>query len=404
MKTFKPKIALFLLFLISILFFSNDFGLIDIEKTAIITAIAIDKAEDGDYLVTCQIAVPEATGAVSENQKAQMSGKGSTVGGAIKTMGSLSGWFPQTIFCNLIIVGNDLIDQDVIGVLDYFSKTMRVQDSAQVVLAEKKAKDLLSVSTPLDNISSFAIQKILLKNPGFDQDVCPVDIKTFCVGYYGESKSSYMPLVKIISAEDPEKSGDSSGGGSGSGGSGSEQSSESQGDTKTKGTNAFDATTTALFVKGKKVGELDKTLTHTFNMITKKINGTAFSIDDVDGVNYLVTVKTDDSMTCVKADQNQLSVNIDINLYCQVSDQTKVGNSSVFESNDVMSEKLIAIAETRIAQNVEELFAVIRQTGCDFLGIKEKLYRFNHKQYSRYKDNYLQVMDTRVNVKLQGQS
>ena len=158
MKTFKPKIALFLLFLISILFFSNDFGLIDIEKTAIITAIAIDKAEDGDYLVTCQIAVPEATGAVSENQKAQMSGKGSTVGGAIKTMGSLSGWFPQTIFCNLIIVGNDLIDQDVIGVLDYFSKTMRVQDSAQVVLAEKKAKDLLSVSTPLDNISSFAIQ------------------------------------------------------------------------------------------------------------------------------------------------------------------------------------------------------------------------------------------------------
>ena len=72
MKTFKPKIALFLLFLISILFFSNDFGLIDIEKTAIITAIAIDKAEDGDYLVTCQIAVPEATGAVSENQKAQM--------------------------------------------------------------------------------------------------------------------------------------------------------------------------------------------------------------------------------------------------------------------------------------------------------------------------------------------
>ena len=76
-----------MIFLVSILFFSNDFGLIDIEKTAIVTAVAIDVADDGEYLVTCQIAVPEATGAVSENQKAQITGKGSTVGNAIKSMG-----------------------------------------------------------------------------------------------------------------------------------------------------------------------------------------------------------------------------------------------------------------------------------------------------------------------------
>ena len=130
MKTLKPKLALFALFLISLLFFSNDFGLIDIEKTAIITAIAVDKTQDGEYEVTCQIAIPEASNALSENQKAQMTGKGSTIGNAIKNVGSLSGWFPQTIFCNLIIIGNDVLEQDVIGVLDYFHKTMRVQDSA----------------------------------------------------------------------------------------------------------------------------------------------------------------------------------------------------------------------------------------------------------------------------------
>lgn len=398
MQKIKPKLSLFVLFLVSILFFSNDFGLIDIEKTAIITAIAIDKAEDGEYLVTCQIAVPEASNAVSENQKAQMSGKGSTVAGALKNMGSLSGWFPQTIFCNLIIIGSDLVEQDVIRVIDYFSKTMRVQDSAQLVLAENKAKDLLTATTPLDNISSFAIQKILLKNPGFDQDVCSVDIKTFCVGYYGDGKSSYMPIVKILSAEEGKKPSSGSSNGEQSG----EQSQE-QGDTKTKGKNAFDATTTALFVKGKKVGELDKNLSHTFNLLTKQINGTAFSVDNVDGVNYLITVKMDTGKVCVKATDEKFVIKVNVNLYCQVSDQTTIDNNSIFENNDVLSDKITLATQEQLTKSISDLLMVSKQTGCDFLGIKEKLYRFNYKQYSRYKDNYLQVMVPEINVKVHGQ-
>ena len=418
MKTFKPKIALFLIFLVSILFFSNDFGLIDIEKTAIVTAVAIDVADDGEYLVTCQIAVPEATGAVSENQKAQITGKGSTVGNAIKSMGSVSGWFPQTIFCNLIIVGNQLSSGNVITVLDYFSKTMRVQDSAQVVLAKDKAKDLLNATTPLDNISSFAIQKILLKNPGFDQDVAPVDIKTFCVGYYSECSSSYMPMVEVLSAQDDKpksesggqnqdsqdsSSQDSSSQGSSSQGSSNQSEESQQGATKTQGQNVFDATKTALFLEGKKVGELDKELTHTFNMLTKKINGSAFAVDDVNGKNYLLTVMDEKSNLCVKAEENDLNVCASVTLYCKISDQNAIEKDSTFEKNTPLPLEVKKNTEQTIKENILALFEKSRQTGCDFLKIKEKLYRFNYKQYSRYKDNFLQKMNITVNVTVNGQ-
>ncbi len=393
MKTLKPKLALFALFLISLLFFSNDFGLIDIEKTAIITAIAVDKTQDGEFEVTCQIAVPEASNALSENQKAQMTGKGSTIGNAIKNVGSLSGWFPQTIFCNLIIIGNDVLEQDVIGVLDYFHKTMRVQDSAQVILAEEKAKSLLDATTPLDNISSFAIQKILLKNPGFDQDVYAVDIKTFCVGYYGRTKSSLMPIVKVITEKQDNTSSNSSQG----------QNSSSQGDTKTKGKNAFDATTTALFVKGRKVGELDKNLTNTLNMLTKRVNGSAFAVNDVDGINYLLTIKNSKSKIKISADQNSLSVDLGISLYCQISDQTSTLNEGVFANSDVLPDNVKKATENMITQNVLDLLKTSKQTGCDFLYLKEKLYRFCNKQYSRYKDNYLDAMKVNIKVDIYGQ-
>lgn len=405
-KTLIPKIALLTLFAVSTLFFSNDFGLIDIEKTAIITAIAIDKADDGDYLVTCQIAVPEATGAVSENQKAQIAGKGNTVGNAIKSMGSVSGWFPQTIFCNLIIVGNELSSQNVVTVLDYFSKTMRVQDSAQVILAEEKAKDLLNATTPLDNISSFAIQKILLKNPGFDQDVAPTDIKTFCVGYYSDNHSSFMPMVKVISADDgtsesSNKEGKTTSENQEPGGQqGQEQSNAA---TKTQGKSVFDATTTALFVNGVKVGELDKNLTHTFNMLTKKINGSAFAVSQINGANYLLTVLNDKSSVKVIADEKDLTVKINVCLYCKISDQNAIEEDSTFEKNIPLPSAVKTQTEQTITQSIQDLFQTSRQTGCDFLKIKEKLYRFNHKQYSRYKDNYLQSAKVEISVTVNGQ-
>ena len=392
MKTLKPKLALFALLLISLLFFSNDFGLIDIEKTAIITAIAVDKSQDGEYEVTCQIAVPEASNAVSENQKAQMVGKGSTIGNAIKTMGSLSGWFPQTIFCNLIILGNDVLEQDVIGVLDYFHKTMRVQDSAQIVLAEKKAKELLNSSTPLDNISSFAIQKILLKNPGFDQDVYAVDIKTFCVGYYGRSKTSLLPIIKTIPTEKENQQNQEE-----------SSSTTQQSDTKTSGKTAFDATNTALFLNGKKVGEFDKKLTNTLNMLTKKVNGSAFAVNDVDGVNYLLTIKRDKSKIKLSADENNLNLDISIKLYCLISDQTSTLQEGVFMNSDIIPDKVKRTTENMIKQNVLELLSTVKQTRADVLNLKEKLYRFCNKQYSRYKDNYLDVMKVNVNVEVYGQ-
>ena len=188
MRLKRAKFLLLSVFILLTFFLSNDLDLINVEKTSIITAIAVDKEMD-NYLITAQIAVPEATDTNTENQKAQLSGKGKTVGEAIKDLGNTSGWFPKLAFCNLIILGNEIANENVAKVLDYFAKTLRVQDSALVVLAEKSGKEILSLSTPLDNISSFAVQKILLKTVGFDADVAHNDIKTFCTGYYSLNSS-----------------------------------------------------------------------------------------------------------------------------------------------------------------------------------------------------------------------
>ena len=406
MRLKRAKFFLIIVLLLFTFFFSNDFGLIDVEKTSIVTAIAVDYKND-EYLVTTQAAVPEATDTNTENQKAQLSGKGKTVGEALKDLADLSGWFPKLAFCNLIILGNELANDNALNVLDFFAKTLRIQDSALVVLAEKDAKDLLSLSTPLDNISSFAMQKIIYKTSGFDRDVCPTNIKTFCAGHYSYSSSAYMPIVKVVSADNGSGSGgqkqDNSSGSSSSSDGNMQKSSGSNADSN----NLFDARTTALFKNGKKVGELDEKLTLTFNAFNYPLSGTNISVPEVDingkKVNFLLTIIDGNNSFKVKTENDSVLLTFNLNLFCKVSDTNTDYIDDSVSQNKPIPKAVVDKATESFVSNIEELVQTSVQTGCDFLQIKEKLYRYNHNKYSLFKDNYLTKLKTEINVNISGQ-
>ena len=414
-QTSRAKFIMLTVFLMFTFFFSNDFGLIDVEKTSIITAIAIDREDDGSYVATAQIAVPEATDTNTENQKAQISGKGSTIGGAIKDFGDTSGWFPKLSFCNLIIIGNGFSESNVIKVLDYFAKTLRVQDSALVAMSEKKASELLEIASPLDNISSFALQKVLLKATGFDRDIASTDIKSFCSGHYSDSHSAFMPLIKIIPSsigKSSDEQGNSSGSNStetgkdtGSGGGNSEKSGNSEEKNKNY---LFDATTTVLFKNGVKVGEMDENATLVYNALTSKFEGSTIPLNDVKDANgqksnYLISVMRSTPKIYLTANPNQLTLHVNLDVYCRVNDHSADGSDQSLSENNPLPKALIEKAEQFFTDGINDLIQTSKQTECDVLKIKEKLYRFHYKEYSRYKDNFLSVLKSEIKVTVTGQ-
>lgn len=403
MQLKRAKALMFCVVLLFTFFFSNDFGLIDVEKTSIVTAITIDY-ENEKYLVTAQVAVPEATDTNTENQKAQLSGKGNTVGQALKDLGDLSGWFPKLAFCNLIILGNGLKDQNVVRILDYFAKTLRLQDSALVAIADKNAKEILSLSTPLDNISSFAIQKILFKASGFDNDVARTDIKTFCAGYYSSNSSGYMPIIKVVSADS----------GSGNEGEKTDNSSSSSGDknTTSQGSNSdsnnlFDARSTALFKNGKMVGELSPELTVAFNAVNTTIAGTSLAVKNVPfkdkECNYLLTVLNNNNSVKVRASDNAVNLDLSLSLFCKVSDVDTTDSIDSLSANVPLSNALVEKTRELLTKNIVKLVNTSVETGCDFLKIKEKLYRYNYSKYSLFKDNFLSKLNVKIKVDVRGQ-
>ena len=403
MKFVKTKALLFAVFLLFLLFFSNNFGEIDIEKTAIITAIAIDYAEN-EYEITAEIAVPEANSTSSENLKAEISTKGKTVGEALKNIGSETGWYPQLYFCNLIILGKELAKENTLKILDYLARTLRVQDSAEVVICDGKAKELLEKTTPLDNISSFAMQKILLKSKGFDSDVVNMSIRTFNIDYYNRNSSSYMPIVTIQNTTESKNPYQSDGGNT--------DIESTIGNSGEKGADKnnhylYDALRTALFLKGKMVGELSPLQSLAFNLIKKDCAGTGLNITVDDGVteakDYLVMIMKNKYKTKVTATKEQLQVEINLQVTCDIADQSTAGADSTLAKNLPLPTKLKEEIQNKLSTLISELVETEKQTDCDFLKIEEKIYRYNYKHFNQYKDNYIEKMVVKVNVEATGQ-
>ena len=90
---------LLLIFFLAILFFSNDFGLTDVQKTAIVVAVGIDR-EGEEFSVSAQIAVPQSSKQEKSTQSVQIVSRGKTVGEALEEINAKTGWYPKLIFCD----------------------------------------------------------------------------------------------------------------------------------------------------------------------------------------------------------------------------------------------------------------------------------------------------------------
>ena len=131
-----------------LLFFSNDFGLIDIQKTAIVAAIGIDSSEEteGRWSITAQIAVPDANANKASNVSIPSA---ETVGAGIAEVNRKTGWYPTLVHCRLILLGEDVAEGDVFRVLGYFLRSEFVEDSCLVAVCEGRAQEMLGASSPV---------------------------------------------------------------------------------------------------------------------------------------------------------------------------------------------------------------------------------------------------------------
>ena len=393
MRALRTKLIILFGFFLAVLYFTNDFALIDIEKTAIVVAVGIDKTEDG-YSVTAQIAVPQATDTASTNDDAIMTSEGKTVLDAIENIGADTGWHPKLSFCSMIFIGRDLAAEQVENIVDFFLRSEKVQNSAIVAMSDTKASDLLFAKTPLDNISSFALQKIVLKNEWMVSTVGVTNLKQFAIMNYSKAKSAYMPVIRILHGKSKGK-GESSGampastGGGGEGG-------NSQDDEV-----IFDASAISLFSSGKCVGQLTDEETSVYYLLRAPVYESSVTTED-GGETYFLNI--DSNKYRMDVDTDKKRIKLDLELTVEINDSSVGTDLRKLTDKGVLSQKTVAALQEKIYRTAKSLTQKLTAANADIFMIKEFIYKYKNPDYERLKSLSLSEFTFDIDVKVKAKN
>lgn len=378
---------LLIVFLLFFLFATNDFGMLDVQKTAIVMAIGIDRRED-DFILTSQIAVPQASTQGKSSQTEQIVSRGKTVAEAFKEINAKTGWYPKLVFCHLLILGEETVKYNAFDALDYFLLDEYLSDNCLVATCEGKAQNLLNVKALIDPSGSLAIQKVLSEQAERVGTVLPCTLREFTIGYYGEARSSYLPI--LVTQPQQEHIRASAQGGE------KENGAENDGQSNDKP--VFSASETALFVNGVRVGKLNEEETFAFNAVKKKLRLASYEAQ-TDGQTCSLNIRRNGKKLSLRlTDENAAVLTVKLTLTAGLLDFSQALPKDKGDVGDVPN-GVFAAAEERLAAQVESAFATCRKASCDLFELTSMLHRQEKAKYHALKDGLLQNAAIEVSVR-----
>lgn len=413
----KNTVRYFLLitFALLFLFFSGDFGLIDVQKTAIVMAVGVDR-EDETFIVTSQIAVPQSSKQGKSTETVQIVSRGKTVAQAFEEINAKTGWYPKLVFCHLILLGEKTAQENVFDALDFFLLDEYLSDNCLVATCDGFAKDLLNVTALVDASGSVAMQKVLSSHAQRVGTVLPSTLREFAIGYFSDSRSGFLPILKTEPQQEHVEGSNGNTGGSSNGGSGGASDSGGEGGASSSGGSSggsggtqqgtqdkpvFSAGETALFLAGKRVGTLNKEETFAFNAVQNELRLAAYSVEE-NGETCTLSIKRNTpkkNFTLGKDGRTYFALNV--TLSAGLLDYSKA--TDVTQSTDAgdVPDGVFAAAEKRLAAQIDTVFEKCRNANCDLFGVLEHLQKKENKRYEELKNHALEQTVLKIDVRFQ---
>lgn len=430
---YAPILYWLLVLALLALYFTNDFGIVDIHKTSVIVAVGID-TEEGEVQVTAQIAIPQPSQSGDNIQYVQVQGSGLTVADALNEINVKTGTYPQLYFCKLILLGESCQSEELFRMVGCFYRRNYSELTALIAMCKGKAQEMLALPATIAPENSTAIQKVLSEELKKSANVSSVDLKTIAETNYSVSEACFMPYIEAnvqgtsenggngdnVGGESGDKaggqgssdggssggSGQGSSGGGSSGGSGQGGQSGSGGEGKSGGSGGegqlmeFTARKTAVFSGGKFVQILDEQEAFALNVLKTDIS-LAVVPADADGIHYTIGMKNAGGGVRLKIKDGIPEATLSFKAKAQIQGARTVLDPESVLYDDVVRPEVLKATEEEIKRRMESLVKICVEKNCDVLGIKNLLRKYNYKYYEAYKNDVLTRMRVNYNIKVE---
>ena len=383
LRSFPMKLWIILAAIVAITFFSNDFGLVDIQKTAIILAAGIDRTADG-FSLTAQIAVPKGSDRTTGGTSSvEIEGQGATVSDCISAIYAKTGWVPKLVFCDLVLLGEEAARENAFDALDFFLRNEYAPDSCLLAVCEGTPAETLKATSAIDDASSLALEKLFSDAAKKSGRVMTTTLREFAIGYYGRSASGYMPYVRMSSQSGAQggSGGQNAAGGQGAAGGQSGQEM------------IFSAEQTAVFSQGRMTDVLTEAETFAFSLLKGNVYGGTLPSDGI----TLAVLRNDGSVSLAEEPTLQATLSVDLKVRLAGRDAP---SSLENVAKDSVTEEELAAAESALRGAISALWERCAQSECDLFNLRRTLYRRSAAAYGTWKP--LSQIGTEIRVRIEG--
>lgn len=363
---------------LTFLFFTNDFGLLDLRKTSVVIGVGLD-IEDDEVVLTAQLAVPQPAENGENTKFNVVTGKGTSVAAALNEVNVKTGFYPKLVFCKLVILGESCFSQDITTLLDYFYRNEYTGLTLRVAACEKKASELIAQQFPCGNSATDVIDKLLSSEAQASGNVVAATLKDVGEKLFSKSAAAYMPYLENgILEESGGGGGESGGGGSSSGGGGGGECQESE----------LTCNKCAVFSKGYFKGVLPTDQTFALTLIFNDVKH-AFVESGLEKESKILGLRDCKGGVDLKLENGAPVVKFKFKAVVKIQDGGKGFEPEDAKDATVKKEDL-SRGEKSIGKLFEDLYDSARTLDCDFLGLRTMLHR---KFYDKYGELSQGIMD-----------
>lgn len=395
LKHALSAVYLLIFAVLAFMFFTNDFGLLDLRKTSVVIGVALD-TEGDDVVLTAQLAVPQPA-ENGENTKFNIvTGKGPTIASALNEINVKTGFYPKLVFCKLIVIGESCFDRDLKTLLDYFFRNEYTGLTLSVAACEGKASELIAQQFPCGNSATDVIDKLLSDEARASGNVSTTTVKVLGEKLFSPSECAYMPYLEngILEEEGGGEGGGSGGesGGSGGGGGGSQQCEESE----------LVCDKCAVFSEGVCKGVLSKDQTFALNLLYGDVRH-AFMESGESGEGHVLGLRDCKGDVVFKVEGDSAMLELKFAATVKIQDDERGFSPEKVKEGGVKDE-ILRTGEDTVCALFESLFNEIKSLGCDVFGLRTKLYKNYYGRYEEMKDGVYDNLEFKCAVRLKSSS
>lgn len=384
------------LFILSTIILTTLTGCYDyreINTLAIVSATEINKIGD-EYQVSVQAINPQAPDKTTDPQAPFIiyTGTGKTIQEAYRSITLSASRFMYSNHLDLLIINEKIAKENISDLIDYYIRNPGIRTEFYVLIS--KDDNILSITTPIDEISSASIKESIENNYKYYGVSSRTTFSEFVNMNLNPNLEIVLPTIELVKDtptedknidEEKNNNEDVNANKDKSNKSNREEndsdSTSNKNTEKTEIKNKYLLGGYAIFKNNKLVGYLNNKESINYNIITNNIKNTIITYEC--SKNKYLAIEITDSSSSIKTKNNKVS--IDINLKGNINES----HCDIDITKNKNIKKISHDIEQKLNKEItDDILNVRNNYNTDIYKFKDIIYKHDYSYYQKIKNNY----------------